>query len=83
MHWWRTVTVSGTTVSVTPVSRGGTMVEITATDAHGASSESVLVGVRVSDSEIKAVANTALASFARTVLSSVNVYARCTVNRRC
>ena len=66
-----TVTVSGTTVSVTPVSRGGTMVEITATDAHGASSESVLVGVRVSDSEIKAVANTALASFARTVLSSV------------
>ena len=47
------------------------MVEITATDAHGASSESVLVGVRVSDSEIKAVANTALASFARTVLSSV------------
>ena len=66
-----TVSVSGTTISVTPVSRGGTMVEITATDAHGASSESVLIGVRVSDSEIKAVANTALASFARTVLSSV------------
>ena len=66
-----TVSVSGTTISVTPVSRGGTMVEITATDAHGARSESVLVGVRVSDSEIKAVANTALASFARTVLSSV------------
>lgn len=66
-----TVSVSGTTITVTPVSRGGTMVEVTATDTHGASSESVLVGVRVSDSEIKAVANTALASFARTVLSSV------------
>ena len=66
-----TVSVSGTTITVTPVSRGGTMVEATATDTHGASSESVLVSVRVSDSEIKAVANTALASFARTVLSSV------------
>ena len=66
-----TATVSGTTVSVTPVSRGGTMVQITATDVHGAS-VSVNVGVSVSDSEIKAVANTALASFSRTVLSSVS-----------
>ncbi len=66
-----TATVSGMTVSVSPVSRGGTMVQITATDAHGAS-VSVNVGVRVSDSEIKAVANTALASFSRTVLNSVS-----------
>ena len=66
-----TATVSGMMVSVSPVSRGGTMVEITATDTHGAS-VSVLVGVRVSDSEIKAVANTALASFSRTVLNSVS-----------
>ena len=67
-----TASVSGTTISVTPVSRGGTMVEITATDAHGASSEPVLVGISVSDSELKAVANTALASFSRAVLSSVS-----------
>ena len=66
-----TATVSGMMVSVTPVSRGGTMVQITATDVHGAS-VSVNVGVRVSDSEIKAVANTALASFSRTVLNSVS-----------
>ena len=66
-----TASVTGMTISITPVSRGGTMAEITATDVHGAS-VSVNVGISVSDSEIKSVANTALASFSRTVLNSVS-----------
>ena len=66
-----TASVSGSSVSVSPVSAGGTMVLITATDSDGASIE-VNVGVVVSDSEIKAVANTGLASFARAMLSSVS-----------
>ena len=66
-----TASVTGMTISITPVSRGGTMAEITATDIHGAS-VSVNVGISVSDSEIKSVANTALASFSRTVLNSVS-----------
>ena len=66
-----TASVTGMTISISPVSRGGTMAEITATDVHGAS-VSVNVGISVSDSEIKSVANTALASFSRTVLNSVS-----------
>lgn len=59
------------TVTVTPLAKGRTAITITATDAQGAS-VSATANVSVSEDEIKAVANTALASFSRAVLNSMS-----------
>ena len=66
-----TASVEGTTVTVSPVSTGITAVTVTATDPEGLSNMQV-ARVTVSDSELKAVANLALAGFSKAVLSSVS-----------
>ena len=66
-----TATVSGMSLSVTPVTRGLTTITVTATDAQGATINQV-VNVNVTEEEINKVANTALASFSRAVLNSVS-----------
>ncbi len=64
------VSVAGTSVTVSPLARGATQIEITATDAQQAT-VSTTVGVVVGDADLKAVANTGFATFSRAVLSSV------------
>ena len=66
-----TATVSGMSLTVTPVTRGLTTITVTATDAQGATINQV-VNANVTEEEINKVANTALASFSRAVLNSVS-----------
>ena len=66
-----TASIDGSMVSVTPMGRGQTAITVTATDPQGLSNMQQ-VAVTVSDSELKAVANLALAGFGRAVLSSVS-----------
>ena len=66
-----TATVTGMSLAVTPVARGITALTLTATDAQGATVEQA-VRVEVTDTELKKVANSALASFSRAVLNSVS-----------
>ena len=63
--------ISGTTASIGPVSRGATNFTITATDPHGGSA-SVTGSVTVGDGELKAVAAKSLAGFGRALLASVS-----------
>ncbi|MCY4128236.1 MAG: hypothetical protein OXG15_03210 [Gammaproteobacteria bacterium] len=66
-----TATLADMMLVVTPVARGITSLSLTATDAQGATVEQI-VRIDVTDSELKKVANTALASFSRAVLNSVS-----------
>ena len=59
------------TAMITPMSRGSTTLEVTATDPHGA--HAVVSGsVIVSDSQLKAVAAKSLGSFGRAMIASVS-----------
>ena len=64
-------TTVGSTAMISPLSRGATVLEVTATDPHGA--QAVVTGsVLVSDSQLKAVAAESLGSFGRAMIASVS-----------
>ena len=66
-----TASIQGTTITVMPVSKGLTSLQVTATDAQNAT-VAQSVPVSVSEEELKKVATTALASFSRAVLNSLS-----------
>ena len=64
-------TMSNTTASIAPVSRGSTTLVVSAIDPHGAR-VTVSGAITVGDSQLKAVAEKSLASFGRALIASVS-----------
>ena len=65
------VSITGSSLTVSAYSKGSASVTVTATDPANRSAQQSF-GVMVSDSNLKDVANEALAGYARTLLSSVS-----------